>query len=273
MPRRTEKELTLIWTRCWSRWAGIVCLVDSFDWADLAQPSSPPALRPTSAPLMHLQAVACGWSPPSRRAAFGVRSHAYCVFCRLACRNGRARRATPARSSGHAAGFGQPTGPVLVAPGSALGATFRAHLGRPISGRSEVRAARTRLGGSCRRAARDAPHRPRRQPVLPAGALGTTRREASWRPAALAPELTQLIEIAFQSAQHCQTAFDPQAVDRCPQAALQLDLRTCVRAHAIDRCTALLRERSSVQARVVSGTAQGVIKQGRETTRGLWSWN
>jgi len=35
-------------------------------------------------------------------------------------------------------------------------------------------------------------------PHLPGGALGTTRREASWRPAASAPELTQLIETAMQ---------------------------------------------------------------------------
>jgi thiamine biosynthesis lipoprotein ApbE len=58
-------------------------------------------------------------------------------------------------------------------------------------------------------------------PYLPGGALGTTRPEANWRPAALAPELTQLIETAMQWAQHCQTAFDPQAADRSPQAGLQ----------------------------------------------------
>ena len=64
-------------------------------------------------------------------------------------------------------------------------------------------------------------------PYLPGGAMGTTRREASWRPAALAPELTQLIETSMQWAHHCQTAFDPQAADRSTQAGLQLDLRAC----------------------------------------------
>jgi len=85
-------------------------------------------------------------------------------------------------------------------------------------------------------------------PHLPGGALGTTRREASWRPAALAPELTQLIETAMQWAQHCQRAVGPQAADRSPQAGLQLDLRACARAHAVDRSMALLRMRSVVRA-------------------------
>jgi len=64
---------------------------------------------------------------------------------------------------------------------------------------------------------------------------------------------------ALQWAQHRQTAFEPQAVDRSPQVGLQLDLSACARAHAVDRCTALLRERSMVQARVEPGTDQGVI--------------
>jgi len=107
-------------------------------------------------------------------------------------------------------------------------------------------------------------------PYLPGGALGTTRREASWRPAALAPELTQLIETAMQWAQHCQAAFDPQATDRSPQAGMQLDLRACARAHAVDRCMAVLHERCVAQARVVSGTAQGVIGPARDASGGLW---
>lgn|GEM_PF-6379033 len=120
-------------------------------------------------------------------------------------------------------------------------------------------------------------------PYLPGGALGTTRREASWRPAALAPELTQLIETAMQWAHHCQTAFGPQAADRSsPQAGLQLDLRARARAHAVDRSIALLCVRSVVRAGVVSGTAQSVIGQGRENNPlalempacpGIWNWS
>jgi len=75
-------------------------------------------------------------------------------------------------------------------------------------------------------------------PYLPGGALGTTRREASWRPAASAPELTQLIETAMQWARHCQTAFGPQVADRSSQAGLQLDLRARARAHAVYRSMA-----------------------------------
>lgn len=96
----------------------------------------------------------------------------------------------------------------------------------------------------------------------------TLRREASWRSAMLAPELTRLIEAAMHWAQHCQAAFDPAATDRNPQAGLQLDLRACARAHAVDRCLALLRERELVQARVVAGGSQGVIGAGREAADG-----